>query len=117
MIEPYGGKTYFTDGRYNKMDYEVNQGFINGTNGDQFVGYEVWPASIQPSKFVAVRNYLQIKFPTKEDYTIYKYDGDFTPIDQIRAEDISLGQYTKLARLDITLVWPESQVLVFLPSN
>ena len=29
MIEPYGGKTYFTDGRYNKMDFRVELEHFN----------------------------------------------------------------------------------------
>jgi hypothetical protein len=39
LIDPYGGSTYFTDGRYNKMDFQVEQGKVIGTNLEKYDAY------------------------------------------------------------------------------
>ena len=45
MIDPYGSKTYFTDGRYNKIGYKVEMGKVKSTNGEEYDAYLVNPAS------------------------------------------------------------------------
>ena len=49
LIDPYGSSSYFTDGRYNKMDYKVEQGSVVGTDGEEYEAYQVYPASSEPS--------------------------------------------------------------------
>lgn len=93
----------WTDGRFNHNDFKVEQGQLVDSNGKEFEAYKVHPPAKIASKFPASPFAIYYQFPTKEDYTVYIFDGQvFKKVLEVAAAQIILDKYTALEKVTIS---------------
>lgn len=70
----YNGE-YWLDGRYNNQDYKVQEGSITSSEGETFVAYKIYPATILHTlSLCATEHHIYYYFEEIADYTIYVFN-------------------------------------------
>ncbi len=112
----------YTDGRYNYNNYQVKRGtVIDNGNTLQFDAYQVYEPTNKATEFLASQHAVYYQFPTKEDYTVYRFEGNqFAKVLEITASQIDTTQFIQVANNGITLKVSRitgTATYVFVPSS
>lgn len=108
----------YTGGVYNHNQYLVEQGVVTDTNNQHtFDAYKIYEPTVKATKFLASQHAVYYQFPTKEDYTVYRFeDGNISQILEVAASQIDTNQLTKIENLTVSRVIG-SAIYLFVPSR
>jgi hypothetical protein len=106
----------WTDGQYNNNDYKVEAGTV--TDGrDYFDAYRIYEPQRKFTNFLGSQHGIFYKFPTKENYTIYSFDGNtINKIVDVSATQIDSSKFIKINGLTVSQL-TGSITYLFVPSN
>ena len=112
----------YTDGRYNHNNYQVKRGtVIDSGNTLQFDAYQVYEPANKATEFLGSQHAVYYQFPTKEDYTVYRFEGNqFAKVLEITASQIDTTQFIQVANNGVILKVSQltgSATYAFVPSN
>jgi hypothetical protein len=110
----------YTDGRYNNSNYLIKRGVVtDATSKQNFVAYNVSEPTQKASDFLGSQHVIYYKFPTKEAYSVYAFNGAANQISKlldIPATEINTTVFVKIAGLSISAI-KGSVTYVFVPSS
>jgi hypothetical protein len=109
----------YTDGRYNHNDYLVERGIVSADTASQlqFESYRISEPTRKALEFLGSQHGIYYRFPTQEDYTVYRFDGNATnKILQVSASQIDVNQFVKVENLTVSSI-RDSVVYIFAPSS
>ncbi len=91
----------YTDGRYNNGNFRVERGTVTGgSGGRQLAAYTVHEPANKASEFLASDHAVFYRFPTREDYAVYRFsDGNISLLADVPADRIDTGTFIKLETL------------------
>ncbi len=107
----YGG------GNYSHINYRVDYGVVvDGSGKRSFPAYRVYGPANKAKRFLGSRHYLFYKFPTRANYTVYRFSGgSISTAEVVPASKADPNNFVKLNINASTLGKP--MVFIFAPSN
>ena len=71
----YNGE-YWLDGKYNNQDYKVQESKVTSSEGEVFVAYKVYPATIRHTlSLLATEHHIYFYFSEIVAYKIYIFNA------------------------------------------
>ncbi len=107
----------YTDGQYNHNNYFVECGTVSDAAGQsRFQAYTIHEPAHKASQFLASEHAVYYRFPTCEDYTVYRFSGgNFSTILNVSAARIDTSSFIKLDELTASRV-SGSVTYLFVPA-
>ncbi len=108
----------YTDGRYNNNDYSVELGVVSDTGNQlQIEAYRIHEPARKATEFLGSQHGVYYRFPTQEDYTVYRFDGNtINKVVQVPAVQIDTSQFIKIDNLTVSNI-KNSATYLFVPSS
>lgn len=108
----------YTDGQYNHRNYRVEHGKVTDSQNEfSFDAYRIHEPTDKAAKFLASQHCISYKFKDKQDYTIYRLEGEkIKKVAEIPASKINPGSYIMIKELTVSKI-NGSQVYFFAPSK
>lgn len=118
LVASFYQNACYTDGRYNHNNYLVERGVLS-SNGSQtpIEAYRIHEASTKAKQFLASQHVIYYRFPTKEDYTLYRFDGvSVNKVTQVAAAQIDTSRMVAVANVTASQITGDVTYL-FVPSS
>lgn len=108
----------YTDGQYNHKNFMIDQGMVSDSEGQSsFDAYKVYEPEGKASNFLASQHCIAYKFPTKENYSVYKLNKDgINKLHDVKSSEITVGEYVLLKDLTISEI-SQSETFFFVPAS
>lgn len=94
VARPHSDGNCYNRAQYAHANFLTKRGVLTSSAGATYPAYEIHEPQHKATSFLASPHAVYYKFPTREDYSIYRFDaGILEKVATVLAADITLGDY------------------------
>lgn len=94
VARPHSDGKCYNRAQYAHANFLTKRGVLTSSAGATYPAYEIHEPQHKATSFLASPHAVYYKFPTREDYSIYRFDaGILEKVATVLAADITLGDY------------------------